>query len=69
MKRFREGLFPLLLPIATSISNGCTTLPNVSEVMEDVPAEARSPEIVGVNGPLREQASQKLQRHQSLAVA
>lgn len=39
---------------------GCATLPNVSEIIEDVPAGERSPEIVGAKGALPEQTSKKI---------
>lgn len=31
---------------------GCATLPNVSEILEDVPSVGNPPEIVGARGPL-----------------
>jgi cardiolipin synthase len=62
MKRLREGFFISVVLVAASTFCGCATLPNVSAIMEDVPAEARSPEIVGANGTLPEQTSQKIIR-------
>ena len=37
---------------AASALCGCATLPNVSEILEDVPAGEKPPEIVGTKGPL-----------------
>jgi cardiolipin synthase len=46
--------------ILACIFCGCATLPNVSEIMEDVPAGERPPEIVGAKGALPEQTSKKI---------
>ena len=59
MKRFQKVLISLFL-IATCIFCGCATLPNVSEIIEDVPAGERPPEIVGAKGTLPEQTSKKI---------
>ncbi|MFI5295767.1 MAG: hypothetical protein ACHQ0Y_12185, partial [Thermodesulfovibrionales bacterium] len=60
MRRFGKFLFLSVLLIAACIVCGCATLPNVSEIMEDVPAGERHPEIVGAKGALPEQTSKKI---------
>lgn len=60
MKRFRKIFFISFFLIAVCIFCGCTTLPNVSNIMEDVPAGERPPEIVGAKGTVSEQTSKKI---------
>jgi len=60
MKRFQKVLLISLFLISICVFCGCATLPNVSEIMEDVPAGERSPEIVGAKGTLSEQTSKKI---------
>jgi len=60
MKIFRKAFFLLVFLVAACIFYGCATLPNVSEIMEDVPAGERLPEIVGAKGTLSEQTSRKI---------
>lgn len=59
-KRFRKVLLVSFSLIAACIFSGCASLPNVSEIMEDVPAGGRSPEIVSAKGTLPEQTSRKI---------
>jgi len=62
MKRIRKVIFISVILLTAYICCGCATLPNVSEIMEDVPAGERPPEIVGAKGALSEQASKKIIR-------
>ena len=52
-------LFFLLVSIL-SLSNGCATLPNVSEKIDDAPAEQKSPQIVSSKGLLSPQKSKAI---------
>jgi len=60
MKRSKKFFFISFFLIAACIFCGCATLPNVSEIIEDVPAGERPPEIVGAKGTLPEQTSKKI---------
>ncbi len=60
MKRFRKLFFISVFLIAACIVCGCASLPNVSEIIEDVPEGERPPEIVGAKGVLSEQTSKKI---------
>ncbi len=52
--------FCLLIIIIVSMVCGCATLPNVSEIMEDVPAGEKPPEIVSTKGPLPQAESKAI---------
>ncbi len=60
MKRLRKVFFISVFLVAACIFCGCASLPNVSEIMEDVPAGERPPEIVGAKGALSEKASKNI---------
>ena len=60
MKKFRKLFFISVFLIAACIVCGCASLPNVSEIIEDVPEGERPPEIVGAKGALSEQTSKKI---------
>ena len=60
LKRFSKFFFTLGFLISACIFCGCASLPNVSEIMEEVPAVERPPEIVGAKGTLSEQTSKKI---------
>ena len=52
-------MFCLLVAIV-GLSNGCATLPNVSEKIDEAPAEQKSPQIVSSNGLLSQQKSKAI---------
>jgi cardiolipin synthase len=52
-------LFFLVVSIL-SFSNGCATLPNVSEVIDEAPAEQKSPQIVSSKGLLSPEKSKAI---------
>src|SRR5512144_1205899 len=52
-------LFFLFLSIL-GFSNGCSTLPNVSEKIDEAPAEQKSPQIVSSKGLLSPKKSQAI---------
>src|ERR1700690_2486903 len=62
MKRFSKVFFTVVFLIGVGIFCGCASLPNVSEIMEDVQAGERPPEIVGAKGTLSEQTSEKIMK-------
>ncbi len=43
-----------------SLNNGCATLPNVSEKIDEAPAEQKSPQIVSFRGLLSPQKSKAI---------
>ncbi len=62
MKKFRQVSLISFYLIVTCIFWGCATLPNVTEIMEDVPAGESPPDIIGAKGALPEQTSQKIMK-------
>ena len=46
--------------LIAALLQGCATLPNVSEILEEVPADGQPPEIVSESGPLSPEASESI---------
>ena len=49
-----------LVVLIAALLPGCATLPNVSEILEEVPADGQPPEIVSESGPLSSAASESI---------
>ncbi len=58
--RFTKFFFLFVFVIIASTLCGCATLPDVSEILEDVPAGGKPPEIVSTKGPLPQAESKAI---------
>ncbi len=60
MKRAKPFFLFFLLASILGLSNGCATLPNVSEMIDEAPAEQKPPQIVSSKGLLSPQKSKAI---------
>jgi cardiolipin synthase len=60
MKRARYFFFFFLLGVIVTLGGGCATLPNVSEVIDEVPTTQGPPQIASVKGLLSPKQSKAL---------
>jgi cardiolipin synthase A/B len=62
VKGCKKIILSCAMALIAVVSSGCATLPNVSEIVEDVPVGAQPPEIVSARGPLTPAASKAIIR-------